>query len=120
MRTHSLHGHQYLISTFREYDFYNFHTIGGSGNVTVTVLVSPSNNGNGADRPLTLAVGLDAQTPVVHQPMPDAAPGKQPAAWSGYDGFVANAIIPVVTKFNGLSAGKHTVKVCGRLCIFPR
>ncbi|KAF5353373.1 hypothetical protein D9756_008047 [Leucocoprinus leucothites] len=94
-----------------EYDFFNFNTIGGSGNITVTALMTPSNNANGPDRPLTIAVGLDSQTPVVHQPMPDALPGKQPAAWSGVDGFVANAIIPVQTQFKGVSPGKHTIKI---------
>ncbi|KXN92531.1 hypothetical protein AN958_05386 [Leucoagaricus sp. SymC.cos] len=94
-----------------EYDFFSFNTIGGSGNITMTALMTPSNNANGPDRPLTIAVGLDSQTPVVHQPMPDAPPGKQPTAWGGVDGFVANAIIPVTTPFSGVSPGKHTVKI---------
>lgn len=100
-----------LTTILREYDFFNFNSIGGSGNITVTALLSPSNNANGPDRPLTIAIGLDSQTPVVHQPMPNAAPGKQPAAWDGLDGFVANAIIPVATKFTAVSPGKHTLKV---------
>lgn len=94
-----------------EYDFLNFDTNHNSGNITVTVLMTPSNNANGPDHPLTIAVGLDSQTPVIHQPMPDSLPGKQPAAWDGVDGFAHNAIIPVNTNFNGVSPGKHTIKV---------
>jgi hypothetical protein len=77
----------------------------------VTALLSPSNNAQGQDNPLTVAVALDSQDPIIHQPMPDSAAGKQPAAWDGVDGFAANNIIPVVTKFTGVSAGKHTFKV---------
>jgi len=73
--------------------------------------MTPSNNANGPDHPLTIAVGLDSQTPVVHQPMPDSLPGMQPAAWDGVNGFAHNAIIPVNTNFNGVSPGKHTLKV---------
>ncbi|KAF9450530.1 glycoside hydrolase family 115 protein [Macrolepiota fuliginosa MF-IS2] len=94
-----------------EYDFYNFHSIGESGNITVTTLLTPSNNANGADRPLTIAIGLDSQNPVVQQPMPDAAPGKQAAAWDGVDGFAHTAIIPLATNFSGVSPGKHTLKI---------
>jgi hypothetical protein len=43
--------------------------------------------------------------------MPDAPPGEQPAAWDGVDGFAANDIIPVNTKFINVSPGKHTLKV---------
>jgi len=99
------------LNFIREYDFLNFDTNHNSGNITVTVLMTPSNNANGPDHPLTIAVGLDSQTPVIHQPMPDSLPGKQPAAWDGVDGFAHNAIIPVNTNFNGVSPGKHTIKV---------
>ncbi|EKM75377.1 hypothetical protein AGABI1DRAFT_132277 [Agaricus bisporus var. burnettii JB137-S8] len=94
-----------------EYDFFTFNTIAGSGNITVTALLSPSNNAQGQDNPLTVAVALDSEEPIVHQPMPDSAAGKQPAAWDGVNGFAANNIIPVETKFTNVSAGKHTFKI---------
>lgn len=81
--------------------------------------MTPSNNANGPDRPLTVAVGLDSQAPVIHQPMPDGPPGAQPAAWSGVDGFSANAIIPVGTLFRNVTPGKHTLKVLSLIVFNP-
>ncbi|THH19207.1 hypothetical protein EW146_g1901 [Bondarzewia mesenterica] len=52
-----------VAPTYREYDFYNFNTISETGNVTVTVYVSPSLNANGQDRPLALGVQIDSEPP---------------------------------------------------------
>ncbi|KAF9450528.1 glycoside hydrolase family 115 protein [Macrolepiota fuliginosa MF-IS2] len=92
-----------------EYDFYNFNT--NSGNLTVTVYVSPSFNTLGMNRPVRLATQLDSQGAQTSQPMPDAAPGALPAAWSGVNGFVANSIIPVTTNWSNVSPGAHTFKI---------
>ncbi|KAL0952642.1 hypothetical protein HGRIS_006887 [Hohenbuehelia grisea] len=94
-----------------EYDFVNFNTIQGSGNVTVTTFVSPSLNANGADRPLAFAVQIDSLPPQTSYFIPSAAPGQLPSAWSGLDGFVANSIVSVVTPFQGLQPGAHTLKI---------
>ncbi|KAF8889120.1 hypothetical protein BD779DRAFT_1662212 [Infundibulicybe gibba] len=94
-----------------EYDFYNFNTIGGKGQIQVTTLVSPSLNANGVDRPLGLAIQVDNQTPVAKYFIPPAVPGTLPDAWDGTDGFVANSIVSVVTNFSGINPGAHTLKV---------
>lgn len=93
-----------------EYDFYNFNTIGQAGNVTVTVLVSPSLNANGDDRPLALGVQVDSQTPQTTYFIPSAAPGAEPAAWDGLDGWVANSIVPIIGTFLA-NPGSHTLKL---------
>ncbi|RDB17758.1 hypothetical protein Hypma_001072 [Hypsizygus marmoreus] len=94
-----------------EYDFYNFNTINGSGNITVTTFVSPSLNAGERDRPLAFAVQVDAQAPQTSYFFPPAVPGGLPTAWGGLDGFVANGIISVNMIFNGVSPGPHTLKV---------
>jgi len=94
-----------------EYDFCNFNTIGGEGNLTVTVLLTPSFNANGDDRPLGLAIQLDSGTPVASYPIAVAIPGGEPAGWDGLDGLVANSIAPSVTNFTGVSPGAHTLKI---------
>jgi hypothetical protein len=91
----------------REYDFYTFT----NSNATVTTYVSPSNNGLGADRPLGFAVQIDSGAPQSNYFFPPAAPGQQPAAWDGNDGFVANSIIAVPNSLT-LPPGAHTLKVC--------
>ncbi|KAF8656146.1 hypothetical protein AX16_002748 [Volvariella volvacea WC 439] len=94
-----------------EYDFYNFNTIGGSGNVTVTTYVSPSLNANGNDRRLALAVAIDSSAPQTTQFIPPASPGNLPSQWGGSDGFVANSIVSVVNTFGGVRPGAHTLKI---------
>ncbi|EIN14686.1 hypothetical protein PUNSTDRAFT_96714 [Punctularia strigosozonata HHB-11173 SS5] len=94
-----------------EYDFYNFNTIGGSGKLSVTTLVSPSMNANGDDRPLSLAVQLDDSAPQATKFMPLAAAGATPDGWDGLDGFVANSIVQVKNTFTGIAPGAHTLKV---------
>jgi Gylcosyl hydrolase family 115 C-terminal domain len=94
----------------REYDFYNFNTIGGSGNLTVTTYVSPSFNAGEMDRPLAFAVQLDDKPVQTSHFFPPAPPGGLPANWDGLDGFVANSIITVPMLFIGIQNGRHTLK----------
>lgn len=94
----------------REYDFYNFNTIGGSGNLTVTTYVSPSFNAGELDRPLGFAVQLDDKPVQTSHFFPPAPPGGLPPNWGGPDGFVANSIVTVPMLFTGMRNGKHTLK----------
>lgn len=96
--------------TNREYDFYNFNTVDASGNITITVLVSPSFNANGDDQPLAFAVQIDSQDPQSLFPMPPAVPGGVPVGWDGPDGFVANSIVSVNATAPA-TPGAHTLKV---------
>ncbi|KAF8193215.1 glycoside hydrolase family 115 protein [Mycena galopus ATCC 62051] len=89
-----------------EYDFYTFT----DSNATVTTYVSPSNNGLGADRPLGFALQVDNDAPQSNYFFPAAAPGQQPAAWDGLDGFAANSIIAVQNALT-LAPGAHTLKI---------
>ncbi|KAJ7135657.1 glycoside hydrolase family 115 protein [Mycena epipterygia] len=89
-----------------EYDFYTFT----AANATVTTFVSPSNNGNGADRPLGFAVQVDEAVPQSNYFFPPAAPGQQPVAWGGNDGFAANSIVSVLNTV-ALAPGAHTLKI---------
>ncbi|KAF8192809.1 hypothetical protein K438DRAFT_2017963 [Mycena galopus ATCC 62051] len=89
-----------------EYDFYNFN----GGNVTVTAFVSPSGNGLGADRPLGFAMQVDDDEVQSNYFFPSAAPGEEPDAWNGNDGFAANAIISAVNSFE-IAPGSHTLKL---------
>ncbi|KAJ6625989.1 hypothetical protein B0H10DRAFT_2430075 [Mycena sp. CBHHK59/15] len=89
-----------------EYDFYNFN----GGNITVTTFVSPSNNGNGLDRPLAFAVQVDSAPIQTSHFFPPAVPGQEPVGWDGNDGFAANNIVSVPMKFV-LSPGAHTLKL---------
>lgn len=98
-----------MFSTNREYDFYNFNT--QSGNLTVTVYVSPSLNALGDDHPLLIAVQLDSQAAKTTQFIPNATPGNLPDAWDGPDGFVANSIVSVTDVWNNVDTGAHTFKI---------
>ncbi|KAJ7146212.1 hypothetical protein C8R44DRAFT_9545 [Mycena epipterygia] len=89
-----------------EYDFYNFN----GGNITVTTLVSPSGNGNGADRPLGFALQIDSLPVQTNYFFPAAAPGQEPPQWDTPDGFVANSIISPKNTFS-LAPGAHTLKL---------
>lgn len=89
-----------------EYDFFNFN----GGNITVTTLVSPSGNGNGADRPLGFALQIDSLPVQTNYFFPAAAPGQEPPQWDTPDGFVANSIISPKNTFS-LDPGAHTLKV---------
>ena len=91
-----------------EYDFFTFNSI--SNSVSVTTLVSPSLNAYSIDRPLAIAIQVDSQPPQTKQFIPPAVPGQLPGAWGGLDGFVANSIVSVVTKFQA-APGAHTLKV---------
>ena len=93
-----------------EYDFVNFNTINGGGNVSTTVLVSPTLNFLGLTEPVSIAVQMDDQSPQMVAFIPPAPPGTLPAAWSGDDGFAANSIVPVVTNWSA-TPGTHTLKV---------
>ncbi|KAI5117957.1 hypothetical protein M0805_001619 [Coniferiporia weirii] len=93
-----------------EYDFLNFNTVNGGGNVTATVLVSPTLNYMGPNEPISIAVQMDDQTPQTVAFIPTSAPGTLPAQWDGNDGFVANAIVSVVTSWPA-APGAHTLKV---------
>lgn len=104
-----------LTTSKREYDFLTFNTIGGSGKINVISYLSPTWNANGQDRPLAFAVQIDSQTPQTNHFFPLSAPGTSPAAWGGYDGFVANSIITVNNSFP-VPPGAHTLKVCVILC----
>ncbi|KAF5375395.1 hypothetical protein D9615_007918 [Tricholomella constricta] len=94
-----------------EYDFYAFNTIANSGNITVTTYAAPSWNAGEKDRPLAFAVQLDGGAAQTQQFIPRPAPGGLPAGWGGPDGFVANGVVSVVTRFGGVSPGKHTLKI---------
>ncbi|THH00581.1 hypothetical protein EW145_g7057 [Phellinidium pouzarii] len=93
-----------------EYDFLNFNTINDGGNVSATLLVSPSLNSMGPDRPIKIAVQIDDQTPQTVAFIPPSAPGTLPPQWDGNDGFVANAIVSVVTNWSA-PPGAHTFKI---------
>ncbi|KAI0049026.1 glycoside hydrolase family 115 protein [Auriscalpium vulgare] len=89
-----------------QYDFYNFNS--QNGTVIVTVLVSPSFNANGDDRPLGLGVQIDASAPQTTYFFPPAAPGQTPPQWDGNDGFVANGVISIIGTFPA-APGAHTL-----------
>ncbi|KAK0200680.1 glycoside hydrolase family 115 protein [Desarmillaria ectypa] len=91
-----------------EYDFFTFSETNNS--TPVTVYVSPSLNANGADRPLGVAIALDGKVMSSYF-IPPAAPGVLPAVWGGYDGFVANSIVPIRLSFPGMKSGRHTFKI---------
>ncbi|CAA7262063.1 unnamed protein product [Cyclocybe aegerita] len=94
-----------------EYDFYNFNTLQGRGNVTVIVYMTPTFNFNERTRPLTFSVQIDSFPAVKVQPIAMQAPGDLPAGWGGPDGYVANSIITTSTTFTGVSTGAHTLKI---------
>ncbi|KAL5525645.1 hypothetical protein ACEPAG_6981 [Sanghuangporus baumii] len=93
-----------------EYDFFNFNTIGGSGNVSANVLVSPTLNSMGPDRPIKLAVQMDDESSQTIAFIPPAPPGELPPQWDGNDGFVANSIVNVATSWSA-PPGAHTLKL---------
>ncbi|KAF7369800.1 GH115-C domain-containing protein [Mycena venus] len=93
-------------NTLCEYDFYNFN----GGNNTVTTFVSPSGNGNGNDRPLGFALQVDAGEVQSNYFFPLAAPGAEPDAWGGNDGFAANSIVPAANTFS-IAPGAHPLKL---------
>jgi hypothetical protein len=78
--------------------------------VTVTAYVSPTLNNNAPDRPIALALQMDALPPFVSHFIPAAAAGALPAAWGGNDGFVANNVVAVTTNMPA-APGAHTLKV---------
>ncbi|KAK0237297.1 hypothetical protein EDD85DRAFT_908116 [Armillaria nabsnona] len=91
-----------------EYDFFTFSET--TNKTSVTVYVSPSLNANGADRPLDVAIALDGEV-LSSYFIPPAAPGVLPAVWGGYDGFVANSIVPIALSFTGMKPGAHILKI---------
>ncbi|TFK29114.1 hypothetical protein FA15DRAFT_583018 [Coprinopsis marcescibilis] len=95
-----------------EYDFFNFNTISGSGNVTVTVLLSPLFNVASDASPLEFGLALDAQAVQTVRPIPPLTkPGDFPPGWGGEFGWVANSITPYVATYNGIEPGAHTLKI---------
>ena len=90
----------------------NFNTIDGNGSVSTNVLVSPTLNFMGSDRPVKIGVQMDEQSPQTVAFIPLSDPGQLPDEWGGNDGFVANSIVSVVTNWTA-SPGAHTLKVSG-------
>ena len=78
--------------------------------MTITTLVSPSLNGLGDDRPLSIALQIDEGAAQTQAFVPPATPGNLPDAWDGNDGWVANSIIEVPMVFQ-VQPGAHTLKV---------
>ena len=76
----------------------------------MNVLVSPTLNSMGRDRPIKVAIQMDDQAPQTVPFIPFSKPGTLPPQWDGNDGFVANAIVSVVTNWNA-PPGAHTLKV---------
>ena len=74
------------------------------------MLVSPTLNSMGPDRPIKLGVQVDDISPQTKAFIPLSAPGTLPEEWDGTDGFVANAIVPVVISWYA-PPGAHTLKV---------
>ncbi|KAL0573071.1 hypothetical protein V5O48_008897 [Marasmius crinis-equi] len=79
--------------------------------MTVVAYISPSLNANGRDRPLAYAMQLDDKDVQSSYYMPFGAPGTEPAAWGGSDGFVANSIVTANLTWSNVSPGAHTLKV---------
>ncbi|KAF6749792.1 hypothetical protein DFP72DRAFT_1073016 [Ephemerocybe angulata] len=94
-----------------EYDFLNFNTIGGSGNLTATFLLSPSLNAATDEKPLAFSVSLDGAAPIRIQPVPASSRKSDPPGWGTINGWVANAINKQTVLFTGIAPGKHTLKV---------
>ncbi|KAF8064309.1 hypothetical protein FPV67DRAFT_1672029 [Lyophyllum atratum] len=90
-----------------EYDFYAF----SNSNLTVTTYAAPSWNAGEKNRPLAFAVQLDGGAAQTQQFIPPSPPGGLSAAWGGPDGFVANSVVSVVTRFAGVQPGAHTLKI---------
>ena len=53
---------------------------------------------------------MDEQSPQTIPFIPLSAPGTLPPEWDGTDGYVANAIVPVITDWPA-PPGAHTLKV---------
>ncbi|KAJ2936125.1 hypothetical protein H1R20_g971, partial [Candolleomyces eurysporus] len=94
-----------------EYDFVNFNTIGGSGNLTATLYLSPSLNAATDQKPLALGVALDSGTPVRVQPVPASSRRGDPPGWGTANGWVANSINAQTVTFTGVTPGAHTLKI---------
>ncbi|KAJ2914996.1 hypothetical protein MD484_g5422, partial [Candolleomyces efflorescens] len=94
-----------------EYDFFNFNTIGGSGNLTVTIYLSPSLNAATDQHPLALGLSIDSGPPIRIEPVPASSRKDKPAGWGSEDGWVANSINTQNMTFTGISPGAHTLKI---------
>lgn len=94
-----------------EYDFLNFNTIGGSGNISASILLSPSLNAATDQKPLAFGVALDGGTPIRVQPVPPSSRKGDPPGWATNDGWVANAINNQTVTFTGVTPGAHTLKI---------
>ncbi|KAF9529105.1 hypothetical protein CPB83DRAFT_283981 [Crepidotus variabilis] len=94
-----------------EYDFYNFNTLQGKGNVSVIVYMTSAFNFDNDNHPLAYSVQVDSLPAVKVVPIPPEIPGAYPANWVGVDGYVANNIIKNSTIFNGITPGAHTLKI---------
>ncbi|KAJ2928398.1 hypothetical protein H1R20_g8706, partial [Candolleomyces eurysporus] len=94
-----------------EYDFFNFNTIGGSGNLNVTLYLSPSLNAATDQKPLAFGVALDSGVPIRVQPVPASSRKDKPLGWDTEDGWVANSINTQTVTFTGVTPGPHTLKV---------
>lgn len=94
-----------------EYDFVNFNTIGGSGNLTITFLLSPSLNAATDEKPLAFGVSLDGASPIRVQPVPASSRRGDPPGWGTHNGWVANAINKQTLVFNNVKTGAHNLKI---------
>ncbi|RXW16249.1 hypothetical protein EST38_g9605 [Candolleomyces aberdarensis] len=94
-----------------EYDFFNFNTIGGSGNLNVTLYLSPSLNAATDQKPLAFGVALDSGAPIRVQPVPASSRKDKPLGWGSECGWVANSINTQNITFTGVTPGAHTLKV---------
>ena len=74
------------------------------------VNVSPTLSTMGPDRPIKIAVQMDDQDPQTIPFIPASAPGTFPPEWDGTNGFIANAIVNVITTWSAFP-GSHTLKV---------
>ena len=79
--------------------------------MNATILISPSLNANGRDRPLGIAAQIDDLPIQSIYFIPEAPTGTLPAAWKGADGFVANSVVSARLSYDSLAPGSHTFKL---------
>ena len=109
-----LHPERFWLKTnclLSEYDFYNFNTIGGKGNLIVTLYLSVSLNAGSLDNPLAYGIQLDGGSATKVVPVGTSPPGGLPTGWGGNDGWVANNAILSATTFQSVQPGKHTLRI---------
>lgn len=95
-----------------EYDIFTFTN---TSVANVTLLLSPSLNQNGGDRPLKYGIAFDSETPQVIQFVGNWTGGGSPAGWGGAVsdsvwGMTASGNT-TTTKHDLSKTGKHTLKI---------